>query len=368
MNKVHLILVGGFLGAGKTTLLWQAAQRLISRGRHVGLITNDQAPDLVDTTLLMKRGLDVREVAGSCFCCNFDGLIQSAEQLCNDVQVDVLVGEPVGSCTDLSATIMQPLKANYHNRFSLAPLTVLADPHRLETLLSGNPGLLHPSAGYIYMKQLEEADVIAINKSDLLTHEDRKRIENLLADRLPGRSCLWLSAQEGDGVDAWIDAMQQAGPVGNHILDIDYDTYAEGEAVLGWLNAALELKSISGRTGDWKTFARRLLDELHGQFRTLKAEVGHVKLILSDRQSELVGNLTRLDAAPKLRGECPPSLSASMILNARVEMPPATLEQRVRRVMQEICGTTIEHRFLEMRCLSPGRPQPTFRHLQVVNS
>ncbi|MEI8376830.1 MAG: GTP-binding protein, partial [Planctomycetota bacterium] len=47
--KTRLILVGGFLGAGKTTMLWEASRRLVERGLRVGLITNDQAPELVDT-------------------------------------------------------------------------------------------------------------------------------------------------------------------------------------------------------------------------------------------------------------------------------------------------------------------------------
>ena len=47
-----LILVGGFLGAGKTTLLAEAARRLTSEGRRVGLITNDQAANLVETAML----------------------------------------------------------------------------------------------------------------------------------------------------------------------------------------------------------------------------------------------------------------------------------------------------------------------------
>ena len=50
---IPLVIVGGFLGAGKTTLLWQAARRLTAKGLRVGLITNDQAPDLVDTGLLL---------------------------------------------------------------------------------------------------------------------------------------------------------------------------------------------------------------------------------------------------------------------------------------------------------------------------
>ena len=67
MKRVQLVFVGGFLGAGKTTLLWRAAELLMKRGKRVGLITNDQAPDLVDTKWLAQKVLNVREVAGSCF-------------------------------------------------------------------------------------------------------------------------------------------------------------------------------------------------------------------------------------------------------------------------------------------------------------
>ena len=50
-QRVRLIIAGGFLGAGKTTLLLTAARRLAERGYRVGLITNDQGDDLVDTAL-----------------------------------------------------------------------------------------------------------------------------------------------------------------------------------------------------------------------------------------------------------------------------------------------------------------------------
>ncbi|HBT77267.1 MAG TPA: hypothetical protein DEB39_10180, partial [Planctomycetaceae bacterium] len=80
-TMTKLILVGGFLGSGKTTLLAEAAKTLTAEGKTVGLITNDQAPDLVDTRLLSRiDGLvgkgpegSVVEVSGSCFCCNFNG-------------------------------------------------------------------------------------------------------------------------------------------------------------------------------------------------------------------------------------------------------------------------------------------------------
>ena len=72
-NRTQLVIIGGFLGAGKTTLLGATTRLLHDKGKKVGLITNDQAQGLVDTHILSADGTMVEEVAGSCFCCNFDG-------------------------------------------------------------------------------------------------------------------------------------------------------------------------------------------------------------------------------------------------------------------------------------------------------
>ena len=109
-NKTDLILVGGFLGAGKTSLLWEVAKRLNEKGRKVGLITNDQASELVDTSFLETNNDIVEEVSGSCFCCNFGGFANAIAHLQEANNSDIILAEPVGSCTDLSATIMQTLK------------------------------------------------------------------------------------------------------------------------------------------------------------------------------------------------------------------------------------------------------------------
>ena len=53
-----LVLVGGFLGAGKTTLLLAAGQRLRRMGKRVGIITNDQGGELVDTRFARAAGFD----------------------------------------------------------------------------------------------------------------------------------------------------------------------------------------------------------------------------------------------------------------------------------------------------------------------
>ena len=92
MSKTKLILVGGFLAAGKTTMLNTLAGRFTGRGYKVGLITNDQAADLVDTAILTRTGVEVREVSGSCFCCNFPGFMKAGESLI-DAGCNLIVAE-----------------------------------------------------------------------------------------------------------------------------------------------------------------------------------------------------------------------------------------------------------------------------------
>src|SRR3954452_13568358 len=121
MKRIRFVMIGGFLGAGKTTTLTRLARHYLARGQRVGLVTNDQAQDLVDTNSLRAQGFPVAEVAGACFCCRFDDLVAKVESLRDSERPDVILAEPVGSCTDLVATVVQPLKDLCGERFLVAP-------------------------------------------------------------------------------------------------------------------------------------------------------------------------------------------------------------------------------------------------------
>jgi G3E family GTPase len=362
---IPLVIVGGFLGAGKTTLLWQAARRLSAQGLRVGLITNDQAPDLVDTGLLLRQGLDVREVTGSCFCCNFPAFLEAALTLEDRLHADVVVAEPVGSCADLSATILQPLKDRHAGDFRLARLSVAADPFRIEAALDPQVTDLHPSAAYIVRKQLEEADLIVLNKADLLSTVDASALRARVEAAFPETEVVFVSAQNGQGVDEWLAATQRDGSVGRRILEIDYDTYAEGEAVLGWLNADIALVS-TGKAADWRGFGEALMGSLRDAFQRRNAAVGHVKILLSSGNETLTANLTRARGSVSLRGDASRSLSAELIVNARVETSPEELESAVRAALAAAGGTGIKATVRSLRSLRPGRPRPTYRYAEAI--
>jgi G3E family GTPase len=363
MKTTRLILVGGFLGAGKTTLLWEAAQRVMDSGKRIGLITNDQAPELVDTAILSRNEVKVAEVSGSCFCCNFNGLINAMKQLRNEADADVIIAEPVGSCTDLSATIVQPLKENMKGELLVSPLSVMADPVRLTNILDGGTAGLHPSAAYILRKQLEESDIILISKADLLAPNDLDKLKERVKLYFPDSEVMAVSAKTGAGIDEWLNEVMHRTDAGQRLVKVDYDVYAEGEAVLGWLNSSIML---NGEPTDWDAFARNFLQGLSEQFDRTGSSVGHVKILLESGDQYLAGNLTGLGQTLNFRGSTGIGTEARLTVNARVEMSPEALEKVVREMLDSITLEHLEAKILAWKCLSPGRPIPTYRYEYVV--
>jgi G3E family GTPase len=363
MKTTRLILVGGFLGAGKTTLLWEAARRIMDNKQRVGLITNDQAPELVDTAILLQHDVKVAEVSGSCFCCNFNGLISAIQLVRKEANADIIIAEPVGSCTDLSATIVQPLKEKMARELLVSPLSVLADPMHLTNILNGGTSGLHPSAAYILRKQLEESDIILVSKADLLKPADLATLKERIKQKYPEADVITISSKTGEGIEEWLNEVLNRTDAGKHLAEVDYNVYAEGEAVLGWLNTTIEL---SGGLTDWDTFASNLMKDFSRQFDVMKASVGHLKVILESGENYLMGNLTGLGDTLNFRGSAGTGTKAKLILNARAEMTPAALEQIVRKTIDANANGNLKAKIVAFRCLSPGRPNPTFRFDHVV--
>ena len=150
------------------------------------------------------------------------------------------------------------------------------------------------------------------------------------------------------------------------LADVDYDTYAEGEAELGWLNASVRLSAAEAFDLDGLLTAA--LGRLAEVCRSLGGEVAHLKLIgMDDAGAFGVGNVVSSDTAPKLSlaSHLRPK-DADLIVNARVAIDPAVLEAEVKRVVAEECGKAgIAAEFRASQSLRPGRPVPTHRYAEA---
>src|SRR6201996_7093012 len=189
-TKPWIVLVGGFLGAGKSTLILAAARELEKRGLRSAMVWNDQGTDLVDTRYAALSGMQSGEVTGGCFCCRLSQLIDAIDDL-RAYAPNVIFAEPVGSCTDLSATVLRPL-LDYSDIYQLSPLTVLVDPSRARSMLAADAD---PDMRFLFDKQLLEADLVCFTKSDL--YPDYPETEAAHVRQL--------SAKSGQGVAAWLN-------------------------------------------------------------------------------------------------------------------------------------------------------------------
>ena len=360
--KARYVMVGGFLGAGKTTALLNAAQRLSGRGLRVGLITNDQSSGLVDTALANARDLPVAEISGGCFCCRFTSLVDAAAGLDRDSQPDVFLAEPVGSCTDLQATVNEPLRHMYGDRYQIAPLSVLIDPARALRVLGVETGQsFSPKVLYVYRKQLEEAELLVINKIDTFVPGRIADLRGALQSAFPNARILEISARTGAGMDEWLAQIVDEEGAGR-ALEIDYDEYADGEALLGWLNCTAR---IGGDDVDGDQLLLELARAIRGSLEAAGAEIAHLKMTLTPEGGHGIGavNVVRTEAEPELAFALDAGIDAGeLTLNLRAEADPERLETVVRDAMVAVAGrfeATIVPDHLER--FRPGRPIPTHR-------
>lgn len=366
MSIIRFVMLGGFLGAGKTTTIARLASSYQEQGLRVGIVTNDQATDLVDTHTLRSQGFEVGEVAGACFCCNFNELTDVAAKLTSEQRPDVILAEPVGSCTDLVATVVQPLMRLHAERFQVAPYGVLLKPSHGLRILKGEPNAgFSPKAAYIFRKQLEEADFIVLNRIDQLSTVELDELQQLIENHYPGVPTLRMSAKTGEGFASLLELLDQQGAFGRRILEIDYDVYAEGEAELGWLNSNLRVTSET--QFDLDDLLVRVIDRLRDRLRTLNAEAAHLKAIGLSDVSYGVANLitNELPAELSLAAECRTE-SADLVVNARVALDPDVLKEEVLQVVNSVCaalGAVADWR--QTQSFRPGRPVPTHRFADV---
>jgi G3E family GTPase len=316
--------------------------------------------------MLRARGFATEEIPGGCFCCRFNSLLDAAKKLTQETRPDVFIAEPVGSCTDLVATVTYPLRRIYGDDFSIAPLSVLVDPVRAARVFGiATGGKFSEKVLYIYRKQLEEADLIVINKCDAADGRLLDALRGTLAREFPRAEVLTISARTGAGLETWFGRIENAEQATQRTMEVDYALYGEGEALLGWLNATVQLRGAQEFDGN--DLLRRFANGLQSALEAATAEIAHLKMTLAPDEglSELaVINLIRNDFVPELSQQLPGAIrSGQVILNLRAEGEPGALKRAVEQTLEALFhgGGEVEARLDHIESFKPGQPKPTHR-------
>lgn len=344
-----IVLVGGFLGAGKTTLLLAAAEELERRGLRSALILNDQGEALVDTELASLRGLPNGQVTGGCFCCRFSELVDVMARLRAHLP-DVIFAEPVGSCTDIAATILHPLQTLTHG-WRIAPFTVLIDPQRAEALMASDAD---PHLSFLFSKQVEEADLLCFTKSDI----------PIEVPAVPGRTVRQISARTGQGVAAWLDEVLSGQlSAGGTLLDLDYEQYARAEAALAWLNAQVTIHPAIPISP--AALLGPLLDGLDRAFTEHGIAIVHMKAIVSAETGFIKAALCGNRQEPAVEGmlDASPAAKHELLLNLRA----VGKADEVQTIVEcHLAGLQAQLTGLRIASFHPSPPGPERRIMHPV--
>ena len=351
----RIAIIGGFLGAGKTTLLTNLAKEFMSQGKSVAIITNDQGEVLVDTQFAREMGIDTAEVLKGCFCCKFPDFVGAARKLVDAKRPDVIMAEPVGSCMDLLATVVAPLKFRFPNEFNVAPLVILLDATRISEGVEEEGSL----GAYLRKHQVQEAEVIVLSKTDLLDEGEVKGLVDIVREMNAGARVIPCSAVTGQGLKDIAELVISRDKSLKRPVDVDYNLYAQAEAELGWYNGSYKFEAESEI--DSYDLTTSILNDVARRF--LPGEIAHVKLLFSSPMNALKMSLVMeslgLDGvrgARRAKGQC------TLNVNARVISKPEELRKGMRdSVLSTLKVKGVVNVTYEDDCFSPGRPNPTFR-------
>lgn len=354
---MKLCLVGGFLGSGKTTAIVTAAKILARQEVPLAVITNDQGSQLVDTVFMNSLNIPGHEVKNGCLCCNYHQFYSAIVDLKDSIQPDIIFAEAVGSCADLVATIVRPL-----NRFDPnidVSLSVFADGPFLLSSMEGRSSFVSDNIQYVYKKQLEEAGVIIINKSDLLTDDQMHMIESILGSDYPGKLLLFQDSRDETSVKNWLHlTKKERSGKSVKVLKIDYEKYGSGEAALAWLDGCIKIHSKERAIEKAHQFMKEMFDEI--VFRQLP--IGHLKFFLqAENWIDKISYTSSDGLKQKSLSKDIMADRAMITVNARVETSPEQLKKIFWEAMKKVEEPNSAIAVLDLDSFQPGYPKPTYR-------
>jgi len=176
---VQALVVSGFLGSGKTTLvrrLLEAAQR---DGQRVAIISNEFGELGIDQSLLGDSAEAYVELEGGCVCCKLaDDLVETLQELYERVAPERIIVETSGVALpyDTQLNFWRPPVSEWIED-DLAVVVVDAEQVRDEREIAGT-----------FEDQVSSADLIVLNKLDLVDEQDLPAIEARLAELSDSRA------------------------------------------------------------------------------------------------------------------------------------------------------------------------------------
>lgn len=337
-GDVHLkkfSVFSGFLGSGKTTAMMALTRYF---GEHYGkaaMISNDLGGQgLADNRYAQLRGCNASELTGDCICYQTENLVSRLNQLFDNDGCQLVISDIPGFGVGALEHVYHTLNEQFPGQFDLAPFTVLVEPRTVDLLCENQGG----DAAYILNSQLMEADLIVLNKCDLLNKPTQERAVNYLCTNYPHANVISISAKTGEGLDDLCRALS-AGSASMHRPDIGYG----GECFSATMSKLCEFNmqfyaTVCCNDFDGNAYLAALAEGVRTALQGVGTEIPHLKLLAWKAEGEygrvdLLGGDRPIEVNQLFESPC---TELAVVLNSSLICPADDLERIITERIESV--------------------------------
>jgi G3E family GTPase len=350
-SRTRFTVIGGYLGAGKTTLMVTLARYLKERRqRAVAVITNDQGHVLVDTEFASGAGFDVKEIVGGCFCSTFPEFVKNARSIVQTSRPDVIIAEPIGTSTNILSSVVEPLRGQYPEEFSVAPFMVVVDATKAARL-EGSKRLI-PS------HQVKEAEIVLLSKVDLLDARGEELAVAAMKLLAPDAQVVPYSIRSMRGIDEIAELVLSEAKSLKVRQSEDHKRFAAEKSAMSWYSSTCRV--LPSDRVDLYDLATSVLRAAAEAFPV--DDLAHVKVMITSPKvgvkMSLVADSVQTDG---VRGSRYLAEEGKLVVNARVMSSPKKLGDVMRAAVGALpANFTLRVEDVTESCYSPRPETPVF--------
>ena len=333
----------GFLGSGKTTTMMALTDYYTAHHGRAAMISNDlgHGVTLADHRYARLCGCNASEMTDECICYQNENLADRLRSY-YDEGCELVISDIPGFGVGALEHVYHGLTEKYPGEFDLAPFTVLVEPRTVAILRDGTGGDLE----YLYDTQLVEADLIVLNKCDLIDDNRREEDVRWLRGRYPEAEVLCISALRAEGLEELSQALAR-GKASMRRPEIGYGGEAFRAAMGRISEFYLQFRAVvCCNDFDGNAWLSEMAGALKTEIEKAGYEVPHFKLLAWEPEGDfgkvdLLGTEREIEVNHRFARPC---TDLAAVLNASAVCPAGIPEQ----VAMDIVRTVSDRYQLEL--------------------
>ena len=324
----------GFLGSGKTTTMMALTKYCTEHYAKCAMISNDLgSQSLADNKLAVLSGCNASELVGECICYQTESLIARLDSLYDD-GCELVISDIPGFGVGALDHVYHTLHKRFSDRCALAPFTVLVEPRTVGILQSDTGGDLE----YILKAQLVEADLIVLNKCDLISPDECDDAKKYLLRAFPHADVITISAATGEGLDELTRALLERD-ASMRLPDIGYGSPAFGNAMSRISEFYMQyFAAVCCDDFDANAYLTDIAEHVRSSAAAAKYDIPHLKLLAWTPEgdygkTDLIGIDRSIEASHRFENPC---TQIAVMLNASAVCPDNELDRIITAAVDEI--------------------------------